>query len=84
MYLASNEVRIAFALGMMYAFPYQSNRAKKVPPIQYALNILERLTPEERMAINSDLFAIFEVKKITEINTNKGKSMATICGMKPI
>jgi hypothetical protein len=35
------------------------------------------------MATNSDLFAILEVKKITDMKTNKGKSIATICGMKP-
>jgi hypothetical protein len=36
------------------------------------------------MAINSDLFAILEVKKMTEMNTKRGKSIATICGMNPM
>jgi hypothetical protein len=42
------------------------------------------LTPEDRIAINSDLFAILEVKKMTEIKTKSGKSIATICGMNPM
>jgi hypothetical protein len=58
--------------------------AKKTPPTQYGLNILLKLTPDERMAINSDLFAIFDVKKITEMNTKSGNNIATICGMKPM
>jgi hypothetical protein len=36
-----------------------------------------------RIAINSDRLAIFDVKKITEINTNRGKSNAMIYGINP-
>jgi hypothetical protein len=68
---------------MIKAFPYHSNKARKMPPTQYGLRIRLKLTPEERMATNSDRFAIFEVKKMTEMNTKSGKSIATICGMKP-
>ncbi len=55
-----------------------------MPPTRYGLNILCRLTPLARIAMNSDLFAIFEVKKITEIKTNNGKSMEMMKGMNPI
>jgi hypothetical protein len=36
------------------------------------------------MAMISVCPAILEVKNITAIKTNKGKSSAMICGMKPI
>jgi hypothetical protein len=84
MYFASKVVLMVFAFGIIYALPYHNRIAKKIPPTQYGLNILRNPTPEDSIAMNSDLLAILEVKKKTEINTNKGNSMATMCGIKPI
>lgn len=82
-YFSSNVVRMVLALGIINALPYHNNKPSKVPPIMYGRSILERLTPEDKIAINSERLAILEVKKITEMKTNNGKSIATICGIKP-
>ena len=75
---------MVFALGMINALENNSKRDKKIPPIQYGRISLFKLIPEDKTGINSDLFAIFEVKNITEIKTNKGNNNAMICGMNPI
>jgi hypothetical protein len=75
---------MVLARGMMKAFEKSSKRESRIPPIQYERINRFKLIPDERTGINSDLLAILEVKKITEMKTNKGKSSAMIWGMNPI
>ena len=49
----------------------------------YGLKNLAKLIPLLSVAMISDLFAIMDVKNITERKMNNGKSIASICGMKP-
>ena len=48
--------------------------ALTVAPIIYGRNSRRKLTPLDNIAIISQLSAIFEVKKIKDINTNRGEN----------
>jgi hypothetical protein len=63
--------------------PPQSKKVSTKPPTANGSKNLLKLIPLLNIATTSDLPAILDVKNITEINTNKGKSMASICGINP-
>ena len=56
--------------------------AKKVAQIKQGLKKRLKLTPPASMATISELLAIFEVKKITEIKIKSGLNMLAKQGMK--
>jgi hypothetical protein len=70
MYCVSNSIRILFAGGMTKWFNVQLNANIIAAEMKYGYNIREKLTPLDSMAIISVLYAIFDVKKMTVINTN--------------
>jgi len=64
--------------------PNPCNTARRHDLAQKNGKRLAVLRATEQLAPCADLFAIFEVKKITDIKTKSGKSMATMCGMNPM
>ena len=75
MYLDSNSTLVLLASGMMKRFRHRDNTAMSVAAARYGTIILWKLTPQLRIATISESAAIFEVKKITVMNTNSGENI---------
>ena len=67
-----NSIRSILAGGIMYALKTYVLIAITDAEIIYGRSNLLKLTPDDRIAMISELSASFEVKKITAINVNKG------------
>ena len=61
---------------------YRDMIAIRVAENKYGTIILWKLIPQERMATISESEAIFEVKKMTVMNTNRGLNMFMKYGTK--
>jgi hypothetical protein len=72
MYLSSNPIRTRLDFGMIKWFNTNESTVIKVAPIMYGLKILLKLVPLDKIATNSVLAAIFDVKKITEMKVKRG------------
>ncbi len=70
------------AFGITKLVSRKVNIAMKSEEMKYGHIILLKLIPLFRMAIISVLAAIFEVKKMTEINTKRGEKRVAKYGMK--
>ena len=67
---------------MTNRFRHRDKPAMSVAENKYGTIILWKLIPQDRMAIISESAAIFEVKKMTVMNTNKGLNMFMKYGTK--
>ena len=60
----------------------RDSNAIRVAENMYGTIILWKLIPQDRIAMISESAAIFDVKKITVMNTNRGENMFMKYGMK--
>ena len=67
---------------MTYRFNPSDSKAMSAEATIYGTIIRWKLTPPERMATISELAAMRDVKKMTEMNTNIALYMFTKYGMK--
>ena len=66
----------------MNRFRHRDNMAMSVAENMYGTIILWKLMPQDRIATISESAAIFEVKNITVMNTNRGLNMFMKYGTK--
>ena len=82
MYVSSNSTRVLLDSGMTKRLRYRDMMAMSVAENMYGTIILWKLIPQERIATISVSAAIFEVKKMTVMNTNSGLNMFMKYGTK--
>jgi len=68
-------MRFLLAGGKIYPIKTKNTAAITEEPIKYGRDKRQRLTPLPKIGIISLRLAIFEVKKITDKNTNNGNTM---------
>jgi hypothetical protein len=72
MYVFSKSRRLAFAGGIIKLLSNKDKMVKIVAAYMYGRSNLLKLTPLDKMAMISVLYAILEVKNITAINVKSG------------
>ena len=82
MYLFSKSILVVLAGGMTKFPKTKEADASNIAAIIKGSKNLQKLIPLFRMAITSVLLAIFEVKKITEINMKSGLKRLAKKGIK--